>query len=250
MPVVDLNADVGEGEDPTAIDSALMRFITSANIACGVHAGDAEVMIATVALAARNHVALGAHPSLDDREHFGRRELPVTPDAVRTLVTDQVTRLADIARQHGARLRHVKPHGALYNMAARDPQIAAAVTEAVARVDGSLILVGLSGSQLIVAGDAAGLKTASEGFADRGYLSDGSLAPRSGTGGVLHNADTVAERAVAMVLHQRVVAIDGAIVPAKVDTICIHGDTPGAATLARRVREALEAAGVHVSARQ
>ena len=179
MVVVDLNADVGEGDVGETADAALMPFITSANIACGVHAGNAEVMAATVRLAARSGVAVGAHPGLDDREHFGRRELQISAEAVATLVTDQVEALAHVARQQGVRLRHVKPHGALYNMAARDIDIARAIAEAVARLDPSLTLVGLSGSELIRAGNAAALRTCSEAFADRGYRTDGFLVPRS-----------------------------------------------------------------------
>ena len=248
MLVVDLNADVGEADVEDAADAALMPFITSANIACGVHAGNAEVMAATVTLAARSGVSVGAHPGLDDREHFGRRELKLSRSAVMRLVTDQVDALGRVARQQSVRLRHVKPHGALYNMAARDIGIATAIAEAVARFDASLILVGLSGSELIRAGDAAGLKTLSEAFADRGYRSDGALVPRSASGALLDDADAVAERAVSMVCEQQVVAVDGTIVPIKVDTICVHGDTAGAAALARRTRAALEAAGVHVRA--
>ena len=248
MVVVDLNADVGEGDVEDAADAALMPFITSANIACGVHAGNAEVMAATVTLAARSGVAVGAHPGLDDREHFGRREFQISREAVAALVTDQVEALAHVARQQGIRLRHVKPHGALYNMAARDIGVARAIADAIARLDASLTLVGLSGSELIRAGDAAALKTCAEAFADRGYRADGSLVPRSAPGALLENADTVADRAVSMVREQRVVAVDGTIVPVRVDTICVHGDTAGAAVLARRIRAELEAAGVNVRA--
>jgi 5-oxoprolinase (ATP-hydrolysing) subunit A len=251
MLVVDLNADVGEWDLKDAGDigdAALMPFITSANVACGVHAGNAQVMAATVALAARNGVSVGAHPGLDDREHFGRREVQVATAAVTTLVTDQLDVLAQIARQQGIHLRHVKPHGALYNMAARDIAIATAIAEAVARFDGSLTLVGLSGSELIRAGHAAGLKTLAEAFADRGYRPDGSLVPRSAPGAVLENAGAVADRAVSMVRDRRVVAVDGTIVPVHVDTICVHGDTAEAGTLARGIRTALDAAGVIVRA--
>jgi UPF0271 protein len=250
MRVVDLNADVGESESPGPVDADLMRSVTSANVACGVHAGNAEVMGATVRLALRHGVAVGAHPSLDDRPHFGRRELPVTDEEVDLLIRTQVRTLAEIALRAGARLRHVKPHGALYNMAARDPRLATAIASAVAQVDPELALVGLSGSALIAAGRAAGLITVSEAFADRGYLADGSLAPRSAPDAVLHDPDTVAERAVAMVRTQHVIASDGAQVPLMIETLCIHSDTPGAPALAQRVRAALEAAGIVVSARR
>jgi len=249
MLVVDLNADVGEWEEQGSEDAALMPFITSANVACGVHAGSAEVMEITVALAARNGVAVGAHPSLDDRTNFGRRELRVSADEVRTLITTQVEALATVAARLGVQLRHVKAHGALYNMAARDAQVASAIAQAVADVDPTLIVVGLAGSALITAGRSKGLITASEAFADRAYLASGFLDSRSAPGAVLHDPETIAARAVAMVRDQRVIATDGTPVPVPVETICIHGDSPGAATIAKRVRSALEFAGVHVSAR-
>ena len=249
MLVVDLNADVGEWEEQEAGDAALMPFITSANVACGVHAGNAEVMAATVTLAAQNGVVVGAHPSLNDRSNFGRRELQVSLDEVRALVRTQVRALAEVAVRLRVQIRHVKPHGALYNMAARDARVASAIAQAVAEVDRSLILVGLSGSELITAGKREGLSTASEAFADRAYLANGFLNSRSAIGAVLHDPDVVAARAVAMVRDQRVMAIDGTPVPVTVETICIHGDTPGAAVIAQRVRSALELAGVRVSAR-
>lgn len=249
MLVVDLNADVGEGEDQDSGDAALMPYITSANVACGIHAGNAEIMAATMVLAAQNGVVVGAHPSLNDRSNFGRRELEVSEEEVRVLVKTQVRALAEVAVRLGVRIRHVKPHGALYNMAARDARVASAIAQAVAGIDRSLILVGLSGSALITAGRSEGLSTASEAFADRAYLANGFLESRSAPGAVLHDPDAVAARAVAMVRDQRVMAIDGTLVPVTVETICIHGDTPGAATIAQRVRSALELAGVRVSAR-
>ena len=248
MLVVDLNADLGEREQQDTRDTALMPYITSANIACGAHAGNVEVMHATVAAAVKNDVRIGAHPGLADRATFGRREVAISPDEVRSLIADQVGLLASIAAQHGASVHHVKPHGALYNMAARDLGLATAVAHAVADIDDSLVLVGLAGSTLITAARTAGLRAAEEGFADRAYCSDGSLAPRGGAAAVLSDADTVATRAVAMVRHRRVLALDGTIVPISVDTICIHGDTPGAVTLAQHVRAALERAGVRVTA--
>lgn len=247
---VDLNADVGESEGQDSADAALMPYITSANVACGVHAGNVAVMAKTVALACDHGVAVGAHPGLNDRSNFGRRELLVRTDEVRELITSQVGALAEIAARLGAQVRHVKPHGALYNMAARDISIATAIAGAVADIDRSLTLVGLGGSALIIAGKAVGLQTASEAFADRAYLANGFLDSRSAPGAVLHDADAVAARAVAMVREQRVVAVDGTTLPVSVDTICIHSDTPGAATLAQHVRAALERAGVRISARR
>jgi len=247
--VIDLNADVGEWDSgPPSAEVELMTVISSANVACGIHAGDDSAMATTVELAAANGVAVGAHPSLDDREHFGRRELAVSPADVFALVSTQVAALTRIAASRNVKLRHVKPHGALYNMSARDRGLADAIAAAVIASDPQLVLFGLAGSELLAAGARAGLRTASEVFADRAYLADGSLAPRSVGGAVLTDADEVADRAVAMVRDQRVTALDGTAVGLSADTICVHGDTPGAAALARRVRAALEAAGIRISA--
>jgi UPF0271 protein len=249
VTVVDLNADVGEWDDEAPADERdLLTVVTSANVACGVHAGNPAVMAATVAFAAAHGVAVGAHPSLDDRAHFGRRELDVPPGDLLGLVRTQVERLARIAALQGIRLTHVKPHGALYNMAARDAQLADAIATAVAECDRRLVLVGLSGSALLSAGQRAGLRTASEVFADRGYLANGSLASRGTTGAVITDVEIVAARAVAMVLDRVVSAIDGTPVSIDPATICIHGDTPGAPRLARRLRSALENAGITVMA--
>jgi UPF0271 protein len=247
---IDLNADVGEfaagaslGQDPI-----LMPAITSANIACGVHAGDPEVMRATVRLARRHGVAIGAHPSLQDTDGFGRRELVVSPAAVEDLVLYQIGALAAIAAAEEARLSHVKPHGALYNMAARDRPLADAVARAVKQFDPALILFALAGSQLIEAGERAGIRTAAEVFADRAYRSDGSLLPRSQPGAVIDDPGLVVSRALTMVSEGAVAAIDGSRVSVRADTICVHGDTTGAALLATRLRAALTAAGVVVVA--
>lgn len=245
---VDLNADVGEsfGAWTLGDDSALIPLVTSINVACGFHAGDPGVMRATVALAREHGVAVGAHPGLADLAGFGRRELPATPREVENLVAYQIGALAAIAAIEGVSLQHVKPHGALYNMAARDPRLAGAIARAVAAVDRSLILVGLHGSHLVEAAEQMGLRAASEVFADREYRADGSLVPRSEPGAVIQDPETVAARAVAMVRQRVVRAVDGTPVPLRADTICVHGDTPGAADLARRLREALATAGVDV----
>jgi 5-oxoprolinase (ATP-hydrolysing) subunit A len=247
---VDLNADVGEstGAGRYGDDEGVMPHITSANIACGFHAGDPGVMRATVALAHAHGVAVGAHPGLHDLEGFGRREMRVTPAEVEDLVAYQVGALAGIAAAQGARLAHVKPHGALYNMAARERTLADAVVRAMRAVDASLVLFGLANSELVRAARDAGVPIASEAFADRGYLPNGELAPRSVPGGVVSDPYAVLRRAVGMVLEQAVEAIDGTRVPLTVDTLCVHGDTPGAAELARRLREALGAAGIDVRA--
>lgn len=223
-----------------------MPWLTSASVACGFHAGDPASMRATITLARRHGVAVGAHPSLADREGFGRRERPTTPQEVEDLVTYQIGALAAIAAAQGVRLQHVKAHGALYNMAARDASLADAIARATAGVDPSLILFGLAGSALIAAGGRAGLRTASEVFADRGYQPNGALVPRTEPGAVIDDPDVVVQRAVAMVRDGSVVTVDGSRVPLRADTICVHGDTPGAATLARRIREALSEAAIDV----
>ncbi len=247
---VDLNADVGESFGAWSLgqDPALMSSITSANVACGFHAGDPGVMRATVALAREHGVAVGAHPGFPDLAGFGRRELQVSPRDVEDFVVYQVGALAGIAAAQGVRLQHVKPHGALFNMAVRDAALADAIARAVALIDKSMILFGLPGSELVAAGTRAGLRTACEVFADRAYRSDGTLVPRQEEGAVIHDAAAVEQRVIAMVRDQVVEAIDGTRVPLTIDTICVHGDTPGAAELAARVRAALETAGVNVKA--
>jgi 5-oxoprolinase (ATP-hydrolysing) subunit A len=249
-PTVDLNADVGEstGARRHGDDEGVMPYITSANIACGFHAGDPGVMRATVALALEHGVAIGAHPGLHDLEGFGRREMRVSPDEVENLVAYQVGALAGIAAQQGVSLTHVKPHGALYNMAARERTLADAVVRAVRAVDRSLVLFGLSNSELVRAAREASLAVASEAFADRGYLANGELAPRSAPGGVVADLDAVLRRATGMVLDQAVEAVDRSRVALSVDTVCVHGDTPGAAHLASRLRAHLSAAGIVVRA--
>jgi UPF0271 protein len=249
-PRVDLNADVGEsfGSYVLGQDPALMRSITSANVACGFHAGDPSVMRETVALAARHGVAVGAHPGFPDLPGFGRRPMTLTAQEVEDIVAYQIGALAGIAGARGVRLQHVKVHGALYNMAASDRGLADAIARALVAVDRTLIMVGLSGSALIAAGRDAGLGTASEVFADRAYRSDGTLVPRHLPGAVLGDEAAVTARAVRMVMERGVVAEDGASVPLDVETLCVHGDTPGAAALALSVRAALEKAGVQVRA--
>ena len=245
---IDLNADVGEsfGAYRYGDDDGVLPSVSSANIACGFHAGDPSVMRSTVQLARRHGVAIGAHPGFQDLAGFGRREMHLPTAELESLVAYQIGALAAIAAAEGARLSHVKPHGALYNMAAQDVAMADAIARAVRAVDGSLVLFGLSGSQLVAAGERAGLRVASEVFADRAYRADGSLAPRSTPGAVLTDATEVARRAVTMASRQTVAALDGTSVSLKADTVCVHGDTPGAAVLARAVRSALAAAGIEV----
>lgn len=247
---IDLNADVGEGAAGGALgqDPALMRQITSANVACGFHAGDPGIMRATVELAREHGVAVGAHPGFPDLAGFGRRELEVAPRDVEDFVAYQVGALAAIAAAQGVRLQHVKPHGALFNMAVRDAALADAIARATALIDRSMMLFGLPGSEIIAAGRRAGLRTACEAFADRAYQADGTLVPRQQSGAVIREPDVVVQRAGRMVREGMVEAIDGTCVALTVDTICVHGDTPGAAELAARIRAALEQAGVEVKA--
>lgn len=225
-----------------------MRFITSANVACGGHAGDNRLMRATVRLAREHGVSVGAHPSFPDREGFGRRDLALSPDQVEAFTAAQVGALAEIAAAEGVRLSHVKPHGALFNVAARSRPIADAVARATASIDPTLILFGLPGSASMAAAEAAGLRSAREVFADRAYRPDGSLVPRGESGAVITDPDEVVARVLEAALAGTVVALDGTRVAIEVDTICVHGDTPGAADLAARIHAALRAGGVTIAA--
>jgi UPF0271 protein len=245
---IDLNADVGESIGSTRYgdDEGVMPWISSASIACGFHAGNPDTMRITVQLALSHGVAVGAHPAFQDLEGFGRRDVRLTSGEIENLIAYQVGALAGIAAAAGARLAHVKPHGALYNMAARDAAMAAAIARAVAAVDRSLVLFGLSGSHLMTAGCDAGLRVASEAFPDRAYLADGGLAPRSMPGAVLTAVDEVAARALEMAQGAPVKTIDGGAVRVTADTLCVHSDTPGAGRLARALRETLQAAGIEI----
>jgi UPF0271 protein len=245
---LDLNADVGEsfGAYKLGQDASLMPVITSANVACGFHAGDPGVMRESVALARRHNVAVGVHPGFPDLVGFGRREMRATAREVEDLVVYQIGALAAVAATLGLRLQHLKPHGALYNMAVRDGVLADAIARATVAVDPTLILFGLPGSELIAAGQRAGLRTAREGFADRAYQADGTLAPRHLPGAVIEDPDIVVRRAVAMARERAVIAIDGSRITLEIETICVHGDTPGAALLASRVRDALIDADVMI----
>lgn len=247
---VDLNGDVGESFGAYTIghDERLMASITSANIACGYHAGDPSVMRVTVRHAVEHAVAIGAHPGFPDLVGFGRRPMRASPTEVEDFVLYQIGALSGIVGAEGGRLTHVKPHGALYHMASDERPIADAVVRAVKAFDGSLVLFGRSGSALLDAGRAAGLNTASEVFADRAYEPDGALVSRSTEGAMIVDAASVVERAVGMVTHGTVIAVDGTPVPVRADSICVHGDSQGAATLAASLRAGLEAAGVGVVA--
>jgi UPF0271 protein len=246
---IDLNSDLGEsfGPWPMGQDAALMDSISSANVACGFHAGDPGTMRATLALARDKGVAAGAHPGFPDLVGFGRREMKASPQEVEDFVLYQVSALAGMAAAQGLRLQHVKAHGALYTMACRDRALADAIAKAVAAVDRSLILFGLPNSELLRAGQAAGLQVAAEAFADRAYDPDGSLTSRAKPGSVIHDTHAVVERAIRMVKEKQVIAVDGSTIALQADTICLHGDTPGAADHARAVRAGLEAAGIRVA---
>ena len=245
---IDLNADVGESFGAYTIgdDEALMRSISSASVAAGFHAGDPTVLRRTIRLAKSNAVAVGAHPGFPEHIGFGRREKNVSADDAEHLVLYQIAAVAGVAATDGIKLQHVKPHGALFNMAMRDATLAVAIARAVAAFDRSLIVFGLPGSELLKAARAAGLRAVAEVFADRAYESDGSLRSRTKHDAVIHDSAVVVARALRMVKEGVVDAIDGTIVPIEADTICVHGDTAGAAVLAADLRAGLEAAGVAV----
>jgi len=250
MASIDLNCDLGEsfGRWSLGHDAEVMRSITSANVACGYHAGDPGIMRETVRLARANGVAIGAHPGFPDLVGFGRRNLAATPREVEDFVLYQIGALAAIAAAEGVKLQHVKAHGALYNMAIRDRALSDAIARAVASIDRSLILFGLPGSELLRAGQAAGLPVAAEGFADRSYEPDGSLTPRDREGAVIHDPAAVVRRAVRMARDEVVTATNGEDIPMYVRTICTHGDTPGSHDLTRLLREGLEREGIKVRA--
>ncbi|WP_312949565.1 5-oxoprolinase subunit PxpA [Superficieibacter sp.] len=241
MTTIDLNADVGEG---CASDGELFTLISSANIACGFHAGDAYTMLTSVRAALKNNVAIGAHPGFPDRENVGRTAMQLPPETVRAQTLYQIGALAAIARAEGGALRHVKPHGMLYNQAAKDPQLADAIARATHAFSPELILVGLAGSELIRAGERYGLRTRQEVFADRGYQADGSLVPRGQPGALTENE----QQALEMILRGRVMSIDRQWVAVKADTLCLHGDDDRALDHAHRLRAAFAAQGIVVSA--
>jgi UPF0271 protein len=247
---VDLNCDMGEsfGAWKMGSDAVVLEHVSSANIACGFHAGDPVVMHRTVQAAFEHGVAVGAHPSLPDLQGFGRRAMLVTPNEAYDLVLYQMGALAAFCRALGGRLSHVKAHGALYNMAAKDAELAAAIAQAVRDFDPGLVLFGLAGSELIRAGAGAGLKVANEVFADRSYQRDGMLTPRNRPNAMVGDVNAALAQVERMVREGTVRAVDGTDVKIEADTICIHGDEPGAAEFARELRALLARLGVAVRA--
>ncbi|MEP7072091.1 MAG: 5-oxoprolinase subunit PxpA [Verrucomicrobiota bacterium] len=242
---IDLNADLGEG---AGSDEQMLGLVSSANIACGLHAGNPASILATIEVAKRLQVAIGAHPSLNDRVNFGRSEQGTSPDEVFALTTYQVGAMQALCRAARVKLRHVKPHGALYHMAARERPLADAVARAIAGLDSGLILFGPPASALVEAGREKGLTVAMEFFADRNYLPDGSLVPRSRSDALLPDAKAAAARALQMLRENRVRAVDGSDVALSAETICVHGDTPQAVEFVRALRAELEGAGIAIRA--
>jgi 5-oxoprolinase (ATP-hydrolysing) subunit A len=247
---LDLNSDLGEGYGHWALgdDAALLGVVTSANVACGFHAGDPATIDRTVRTATEHGVAIGAQVSYPDLVGFGRREIDVAPDDLTADVLYQIGALEAFARAAGSRVRYVKPHGALYNRIARDPVQAAAVVEAIHRYDPTLPLLTLPGSAAMRAAEDAGIPAVGEGFADRAYTGEGRLVSRREPGAVLHDPGRVAARAVVMATEGRVETVDGGEVAVEVRSLCVHGDTPGAVDLAKAVRAALDEAGVTLEA--
>lgn len=247
---IDLNCDMGEsfGAWTMGNDAAVMPYVTSANIACGFHAGDPATMRKTVANAVRHGVALGAHPGLPDLAGFGRRAMVISPDDVYDLVVVQVGALAAVAATQGARLHHVKAHGALYNMASSQPDIAAAIAAAVHDIDRNLILYALANSVQVQAGREAGLVVAQEVFADRSYQNNGLLTPRTQPGAMITDVKEATAQVLQMVQHGTVTAQDGTSVAVTADTLCLHGDQAGAVEFARHIRQALEQEDVKIAA--
>ena len=243
----DFNCDMGESFGPwkMGLDEQVIRFITSANVACGFHAGDPAVMRRTVQLAEAHGVGVGAHPGFPDLQGFGRRNLSATPDEVRDDLLYQIGALTAFTRTK--KLQHVKPHGALYNMAVPGGDLARAIGEAVLEADPSLILVVLAGSKWAEQARQMGVRVAREAFADRALMPDGSLVPRSKPGAVIHNRSAVIERSLRLAAEKTVVAISGEVVHVDADTLCLHGDTPDAVSLASALRAALEGAGVELA---
>jgi 5-oxoprolinase (ATP-hydrolysing) subunit A len=243
MRSVDLNCDMGEGLDN---DGLIMPYISSANIACGYHAGDEHTIRSTIELALQHGVAVGAHPSFNDKKNFGRSEMHLTANELFDTIAEQLHLLQKIAKECGAALHHVKPHGALYNMVARDEQMSATIASAIKQSGADLVLYGLSGSYLISEARKAGLRTASEVFADRTYLDNGQLTPRSQPGALIEDASASVSQVLTMILENQVRSITGKPVALQADTICIHGDGTHAVTFAKTIYRTLKENGIAI----
>lgn len=248
MYKVDLNCDLGEsfGNYKIGVDEEILPFVTSANIACGFHAGDPTVMHKTVKLAIKNEVSIGAHPGLPDLVGFGRRNMNISKEDTYDMVVYQVGALNAFVKAEGGRLQHVKPHGALYNMAAKNYILAKAIAEAVYNVDPELILFGLSGSELIRAGEDIGIRTASEVFADRTYQKDGSLTPRTEENAIIKDEENAINQVIKMVKEGTVLCQQGFDIPIKADTICLHGDGEHALAFAKEINKKLKTFNINV----
>jgi len=247
---VDLNCDLGEsfGVYKLGVDEDILPFLTSANIACGFHAGDPGVMHKTVKLALANGIAIGAHPGLPDLIGFGRRNMEISPHEAYDMVVYQISALAGFVTAEGGIMQHVKPHGALYNMAAKRKELSEAIVRAVYNVNPELILFGLSGSELVLAGEKIGLRTAHEVFADRTYQLDGSLTPRTQPGALITDQQQAVSQVIGMVKEGKVLSQQGKDICIKADTVCIHGDGSQALVFARLIREALEKSQINLQA--
>jgi 5-oxoprolinase (ATP-hydrolysing) subunit A len=243
---IDLNSDLGEGFGPWTMgdDAAMLPVVNSANVACGGHAGDAETMYRTCRAGADHGVVIGAHPSFLDREGFGRRLIPMHPDQIGRMVVSQVAALATIAHLAGTEVRYIKPHGALGNLAAADRDVALGIIDAVRVAFPSMAILAISGTQLEIAARSTGVRVYSEVFADRAYQPDGQLVPRSQPGAVINDTDAAARRLISFVETGRMEVIDGDAIELAADSICVHGDTPGAVALAQRIRADLIDAGI------
>ena len=247
---IDLNCDLGEsfGNYKIGMDEEVIKYISSANIACGFHASDPLVMAKTVLLAKENGVSIGAHPGYPDLVGFGRRNMNVSSAELKAMVQYQIGALNAFCKANGVKMNHVKPHGAMYNMAAKDEKLALAIAEGIAQVDDSLILLGLSGSQLLKAANQVGLKCANEVFADRAYEEDGSLVARTKEGAVITNEEEVIARVIKMIKEQKVKAITGKEIEIKPDSICVHGDNPKALNFVKVIRDRLIQENIKIEA--
>ncbi|KHO39896.1 LamB/YcsF family protein [Clostridium tetani] len=249
MLKVDLNSDLGEsfGNYKIGLDEEVIKYVTSVNVACGWHAGDPLVMEKTIKIAKENEVAVGAHPGFPDLMGFGRRNLLVSHREMKAYIKYQLGALMAFAKGEGGKIQHVKPHGAMYNMAAKDSVLAIAIAEAICEVDKDIILLGLANSELIKAGEHVGLKVANEVFADRAYNADGTLVSRSREGAVIHDANVAIARVIRMIKEGKVTAITGEDVEINAQSICVHGDNPEAVEFVKRIKTKLKEEGIEVT---